>query len=81
MFQRYPSGNRHVITVNPFVTELSELKGIEQGRVHNSPSRCMTYLLQLLAIPLCVGPGGVTDPVGVAEVEVVVAVVAGALTQ
>jgi hypothetical protein len=43
----------------------------------------MTYLLQLLAIPLCVGPGGVTDPVGlgVAEDEVVVAVVAGALTQ
>ena len=40
----------------------------------------MTYLLQLLAIPLCVGPGG---PVGVdeVEVEVVVAVMAGALTQ
>jgi hypothetical protein len=41
----------------------------------------MTYLLQLLAIPLCVGPWRVTDSVGVAEVEVVVAVAAGALTQ
>jgi hypothetical protein len=51
----------------------------------------MTYLLQLLAIPLCVGPGGVTGPVGVGEVkvevevevevEVMVAVAAGALTQ
>lgn len=45
------------------------------------PVCCMTYLLQLLAIPLCVGPGGVTGPVGVDEVEVVVAVAAGALTQ
>jgi len=47
------------------------------------PVCCMTYLLQLLAIPLCVGPGGVSGPVGVGEikVEVVVAITAGALTQ
>jgi hypothetical protein len=46
----------------------------------NLPFCCMMYLLQLFAMPLCVGPGGLTVPVGVGAVVVVVAVGA-ALTQ
>lgn len=49
----------------------------------DAPSFCITYLLQVLGIPVCVGPGGPTGTVGVG-VGVGVELVepgAGALTQ